>query len=158
MSFYEISHHGLVKYLYTSVNKHYYIDSCHIFTLLQKCLKSIGSNRSQANAAEIKILIIIVYYILLSLYALTMSVVTFFETDSFIAKVKQYYLCEAHGITASTNCSKMSLDQFDSVSKVFANVLVGVYPVIFLMYIVQLKTCVAKFKKTLTTVSSYNFK
>ena len=138
--------------------KYNYIDSCHTLTLLQKCLKSMRSNRSEANAAEIKILIIIVYYIILSLYALTMSVVTFFETDSFISEVKQYFLCEANGVTAAANCSKLPLYRFDSVSKVFATLLVGVYPVIFLIYIVQLKTCVAKFKSTLTTVSSYNSK
>ena len=121
-----------------------------MYILLQKCLKSIGSNRSQANAAEIKILIIIVYYMLLSLYTVTISIVTFLESDSFIAEVKNYFLCEASGAKAAMNCSKMQFDRFDGMSKVFAHMLIGSYPVIFLVYIVQLKTCIANAKSALS--------
>lgn len=129
-----------------------------MFILLQKCLKSTGSNRSKANTAEIKILIIIVYYILLTLYAITISIVTFLERDSFIEELKQYFLCEANGAQeAAMNCSKVQLDQFDGVSKVFAHILIGSYPVIFLVYIVQLKTCIAKAKCALKYFHNSSF-
>lgn len=128
-----------------------------MFTLLQKCLRYIGSKRSGANAAEVKILIIIVYYMLLSLYAVTISIVTFFEEDYFKAEVKQYYLCEANGATAAKSCTKAQLDRYDGVSKAFAHVLVGAYPVIFLIYIMKLKTCITRVKSTATRVSTHSF-
>ena len=127
-----------------------------MFILLQKCLKSIGSKRSEANVAEIKILIIIVYYIMLTLYSITISIVTFLESDSFIAELREYYLCEANGAKSAMNCSKMQLDRFDGVSKLFAQILIGSYPVIFLVYIVQLKT--TKDKSAPTTSSQLPLK
>lgn len=64
-------------------------------------------------------------------------------------EVTNYYLCEANGVRETGNCSRKGFDQFDSGSKVFAHMILGAYPLIFLVYIVQMKVCAAKIKRIL---------
>ena len=113
----------------------------------QKCLEPKNSTRRKASAAEIKILIIICYYFFVALYAVSVAVITIHETDPFVAELKNYFLCEANGVSGAEVCSKKQLAQFDSGSKVFAHILIGSYPAIFLIYAVQLKSCTAKIKR-----------
>ena len=116
-------------------------------SLSQKCLKPRGSTRRNASVAEIKIITIICYYLLVALYAVSVAVITIHETDPFVAELKNYFLCEANGVSGAEVCSKKQLAQFDSGSKVFAHILIGSYPAIFLIYAVQLKSCTAKIRR-----------
>jgi len=116
-------------------------------SLSQKCLKPRNSTRRNASAAEIKIIIIICYYLPVALYAVSVAVITIHEADPFIAQLKNYFLCEANGVSGDEVCSKKQFAQFDSGSKVFAHILIGSYPAIFLIYAVQLKSCTAKIRR-----------
>ena len=119
------------------------------FTLTQKCLESKSSSTTRARPAQIKIVIIICFYLLMAIYTVSVSVATLNEIDPFLTEATNYYLCEASGVSKTGNCSRNGFNQFDSVSKVFAYIIMGVYPLIFLVYIVQLNVCVSKIKRSL---------
>ena len=85
----------------------------------------------------------------MAIYTVSVSVATLNEIDPFLTEATNYYLCEASGVSKTGNCSRNGFDQFDSVSKVFAYIIMGVYPLIFLVYIVQLNVCVSKIKRSL---------
>ena len=83
----------------------------------------------------------------MGLYGVSIAVITIHETDPFVAELINYFLCEANGVSGAEVCSKKQLAQFDSGSKVFAHILIGTYPTVFLIYAVQLKSCMTKIKR-----------
>ena len=99
--------------------------------------------------AEVKMLIICCYYVILGLgISLTFSISSTYLT-SLQNELQDYFECEECGIDSSQACDRAQFERFTNPAlKTIAYSLFALYPVVTLIYVVQF-TAVAKFIKRL---------
>ena len=107
---------------------------------------------SKTDTAERKILIVLVYYVLLAAISLLTFSLSIKNTDQFIAEVLKYFKCESHGIDHNNHCDKYinSYQKHRQVALIsMSHVLLGLYPVVNLIYIVNIPELKEYIKKRL---------
>lgn len=85
--------------------------------------------------ADIKLIIVIVYYILFTLHNIAVATVTLWNSDPFQKEVKLIFECEA----IRGDCSMESLDKFNSnaISYIVFYIWLTLYPSIFFVYLIN---------------------
>ena len=106
------------------------------------------------GAAERKILIVFVYYVLLAAISLVAFSLSIKHTDQFISSVGDYFTCEQHGVDLDypNHCdtyinSYLKHRQVALIS--MSHILVGLYPVANLIYVVNIQKLKEYIKKWL---------
>ena len=87
---------------------------------------------------EIKILLLLCCYLVTWSDTIGVAVAALIEADNYRDTLKEYFTCEASG---TLECERNSFERFDIVSKLIASALIGLYPAIFLIYFVKVKSC-----------------
>lgn len=90
--------------------------------------------------AEAKVLTVLVYYILLGTVVLTILTNSLTDLGSFYREATNYFLCEQSGIPSNSNCSRSKLEGLvNPITTAVAFVLMGLYPAVSLVYVINIK-------------------
>ena len=82
-------------------------------------------------------MIVIVYFIIMSVYNVTVATIALWRADAFENEVAEHFVCEALGNTGQ-QCSKDNFNQFDGVTNTILYVwFLSVYPLIFFVFIIN---------------------
>ena len=82
---------------------------------------------------EIKILLLFCCYLVIWSDIIGVTVARLIEADDYKDRIMEYFTCEASG---TLECER---NFFDTTSRLFASVIVSLYPAIFLIYFVKTK-------------------
>ena len=112
---------------------------------------SRGKKASRVGKAQVKIMFVLVYYILLG--GLVLGVFSYYVgiDEMIIADQKKYFACESLGTNTATDCTALkstSLDAFSDLS-IVAIILQGLVSFVILLFIVECK-CKKKPSQQLT--------
>ena len=103
---------------------------------------------------EIKVLIILGYFIIFGVSALTTFGVTLRNGQNFRNELVTYFLCESTGTSGDKVCSRMGIEQFSTPIPIALTLLLfGLYPVVNLVYAVQIQELKQKFKSMTSNLS-----
>lgn len=123
-----------------------------ILYLTKQLKKSQRNSRSNNDTAEKKIVIVLVYYILLAAISLVAFSLSIKSTDHFIDEVLNYFKCEGHGVHPDNHCDK-HIDSYLKHRQValisMSHILLGLYPVVNLIYVVNIQELKKLIKKWL---------
>ena len=104
------------------------------------------------GTAERKILIVFVYYVLLAAISLVAFSLSTRHSEQFIIKVLDYFTCESHGVNPDNHCD----EKINSYLKhrhvallTLSHVLLGLYPVMNLIYVINTRELKLHVKKWL---------
>lgn len=104
------------------------------------------------GTAERKILIVFVYYVLLTVISLVAFSLSIKHKDQFISKVGEYFHCESHGVNPNSHCDEF-VDSYLKHRQValvsMSHILLGLYPVVNLIYVVNIRELKPHVKKLL---------
>ena len=101
------------------------------------------------GTAERKLLIIFCYYVLLNTIALTTFTVTTRNVGQFAAAVVDYWCCELTGVNSENPCDELRAsfrELANPVIATFSYVLLGIFPAVNLVFVVNLSELKQKFK------------
>ena len=102
----------------------------------------------KAKAVEVRVLIILCYFILLGVSALTTFSVSSQNIQHFTRELISYLLCESTGTTNGKLCDRMAFEQFSNpIPTALSFLLLGLYPVVNLIYVVHIQELKQKGKK-----------
>lgn len=110
-----------------------------------------NSNPFKFGTAEKKILIVTCYCIVLSTVALTAFTLSTRDTPAFVRNIGLYFLCEQRGHDPENPCSRDYIKNSDSVLTMLSYVLLSLFPVVNLIYAInirELKEFMQKMKST----------
>ncbi len=110
-----------------------------------------NSNPFKFGTAEKKILIVTCYYIVLSTVALTAFTLSTRDTPALVRNIGLYFLCEQRGHDPENPCSRDYIKNSDSVLTTLSYVLLSLFPVVNLIYAInirELKEFMQKMKST----------
>ena len=101
-----------------------------------KCRKDGTIKQISMKTAEIKILISICYYFVLTVYNLTGASVALWRSKLFENEVIEHFACEALGNDAAKTCSKEGFDDFtyDAINNTFYYVVFSFYPSVYFIF------------------------
>lgn len=89
---------------------------------------------------EMKVLIILFYYVLLGVCTLTTFSVHSRNMQLFTSGLVSYFLCESTGTNDGKVCDRTAFEQFSNpIPAAFSFILLGLYPVINLIYVVKIQ-------------------
>ena len=104
------------------------------FALLQEWIsKKQGFTKRQV---EIKIILLLCCYVIIWADVIGVTVATLIDTEDYTNTLTEYFTCEAAGVEG---CPKEAFEKFNVVSKIIAYILIGLYPITFLIYFVSVK-------------------
>jgi len=97
---------------------------------------------------EMKVLIILFYYILLGVCSLTTFSVTSRNMQLFTSGLVSYFLCESTGTNDGKVCDRTAFEQFSNpIPAALSFILLGLYPVVNLIYVVNIQELKQKGKR-----------
>ena len=103
----------------------------------------------KVGAAERKILIILCYYVLLGVIALTAFTIFTRNSTQFSDAIAEYWLCESTGVNPENSCDRLR-ESFQQLSypglSAVSYVLLGIFPAVNLIFAVNVKEIKQKFK------------
>ena len=113
----------------------------------------------QIGTAERKLLIILCYYVLLAIVALTGVSIPLRNAEPLANALIEYWQCEAAGIDPDNPCSRASIEQQSNPALItISYVLLWLFPAVNLIFAVNIKEIRQKFKtwssKTATPTDS----
>ncbi len=90
----------------------------------------------KTHIAQAKILIVLVYYIIVGVSALTFEGIFARNETRFLDELLEYFICEAAG--TGEPCDRSGYNEYnDPVSEAVAYILVGLIPLANLMYVMN---------------------
>ena len=110
-----------------------------------------GSN-SQVTKAEIKIFVIMCYYVVMGTFTLSTYAYSLAMDDGLVNVLQLYFACQSIGIQPDRDCGdapNIGLQEFDVVATV-SFVLQGLLPLVVFAFIVNCGCCSKKHPKTLS--------
>ena len=112
----------------------------------------------KAKAVEVRVLIILCYFILLGVSALTTFSVSSQNIQHFTRELISYFLCESTGTTnGKLPCDRMAFEQFSNpIPTALSFLLLGLYPVVNLIYVVHIQELKQKGKKLTRKLSRHS--
>ena len=111
----------------------------------------------KAKAVEVRVLIILCYFILLGVSALTTFSVSSQNIQHFTRELISYLLCESTGTTNGKLCDRMAFEQLSNpVPTALSFLLLGLYPVVNLIYVVYIQELKQKGKKLTHKLSRHS--
>lgn len=103
-----------------------------------------------------KVLIIIFYYILLGVSTLTNFSVHSRNLQHFMRELVSYFLCESTGTSGGKVCDRTVFQQFSNpIPAAISFILLGLYPVINLIYVVNTQEIKQKGKRLIHNFSKH---
>ena len=101
----------------------------------------------QIGTAERKLLIILCYYILLAIVALTGVSVPLRNAEQLTNALTEYWQCEAAGIDHENPCNRASIEQQSNPALItIAYVLLWIFPAVNLIFAVNIREIRQKYK------------
>ena len=92
------------------------------------------------NMAEIKILIALCYYFLLTAFLLAAITIPATNYPNFMADISEYFLCESTGTNPNKKVCERNFERFDSRMVLIASILiVGMFPIVNLIYVLNVQ-------------------
>lgn len=118
----------------------------------------VSGLQRKAKAVEVRVLIILCYFILLGVSALTTFSVSSQNIQHFTRELISYFLCESTGITnGKLLCDRMAFEQFSNpIPTALSFLLLGLYPVVNLIYVVHIQELKQKGKKLTHKLSRHS--
>ena len=113
---------------------------------------------NKSGTAERKILIVFIYYVLLAAISLVAFSLSIKSIDQFIAEVLKYFKCESRGVDPDNHCDKYinSYLKHRQVALIsMSHILLGLYPVVNLVYVVNIRELKKLIKKWLLRVKKW---
>ena len=99
-------------------------------------------------------IIILGYFIIFGVSALTTFGVTLWNGQNFRKELVSYFLCESTGTNGDKVCSRMGIEQFSTPILIALTLLLfGLYPLVNLVYAVQIQELKQKFKSMTSNLS-----
>ena len=91
------------------------------------------------STPERKILIILTYYVVLSVFSLTAFTINSINATNFISSLFRYFACEESGYNSEMPCDRSQFTQFGypGITAV-AGILFSLFPVVNLVYVVNI--------------------
>ena len=105
------------------------------------------------GTAERKILIIFCYYILLVVVALTSFTLNTRNSEPFLEALINYFFCEGRGNDPNNPCDRNTFHQYSNPElTTISFVLINIFPVINLVYALNIKEMKEKFKSSVMMI------
>ena len=109
----------------------------------------VSKHPFKIGTAERKILIILCYYVLLGVIALTAFTIFTRNSTQFSDAIAEYWLCESTGVNPENSCDRLR-ESFQQLSypglSAVSYVLLGIFPAVNLIFAVNVKEIKQKFK------------
>jgi len=109
----------------------------------------VSKHPFKIGAAERKILIILCYYVLLGVIALTAFTIFTRNSTQFSDAIAEYWLCESTGVNPENTCDRLR-ESFQQLSypglSAVSYVLLGIFPAVNLIFAVNVKEIKQKFR------------
>ena len=108
------------------------------------------------STPEMKVLIIFIYFIIFGVVGLTSFTLAIQNIPDFISELTTYFVCESQGVQPGKTCERRFVhDRLGvDISLMFVYMLIGFYPVVNLVYIINFQELKEKFKFKLPSRSS----
>lgn len=106
-----------------------------------------SNNPFKFGTAEKKLLVVFCYYIILATVALTTFTVVTRNASNYIKNIQRYFLCEQGGYDPNNPCSHDFRRQSYPSLTTLSYVLLGLFPVVNLIYAINLKEMKEIFQK-----------
>ncbi len=110
------------------------------------------------STAEKKILIVFCYYILLGVIALTAFTLSVKDNEIVAHEYETYFLCESKGIDPNNpdECDRSGFEQYQTTGlTVCGYILVGIFPAVNLIFVVNIKELKGFFSHLATTTTAW---
>ena len=105
------------------------------------------------GTAEKKLLVIIFYYVLLAVLALTTFTISTRNAITIIKEILLYFICERDGINPSQPCDRSRFEGFNNpVPGTLSFILLGLFPCVNLIFTVNVKELREKIEPCVTCV------
>lgn len=97
------------------------------------------SNAFKFGTAEKKLLVVLCYYVILAAVALTTFSIGTRDIKTFVQSVQNYFLCEQNGHDPDRPCNRKLKGQLHPALFTITYVLLGLFPVVHLIYAINMK-------------------
>ena len=123
------------------------LDTCSFLHTLISFLQQNGLFKAKQakspykiGTAEKKLLVIILYYVLLAVFALTTFTISTKNAVTVIKEILLYFICERDGINPSQPCDRSRFEEFNNpVPGTLSFILLGLFPCVNLIFTVNVK-------------------
>ena len=111
------------------------------------------------DTAQKKLLIVFCYYVVLTVIALTSFTLATRNTGVIVNSAKRYFLCEQNGHDPSEPCSRSELERLMNPTGITLSFILAMalFPVVNLVYIVNIQELKELWRKCLVKMSSFSF-
>ena len=137
-----------------------HVHNCYLqlYLLLQEFVikkLSRGKKASKVGKAQVKIMFIFIYYLLLGILALGIFSYYVALNDMLIVDLRAFFLCESFGVNSGKNCHALRSGALKYYTRLFLVVVIvqGLVTPVILIFVADCK-CKKKFKEIHTVSSS----
>ena len=109
--------------------------------------KGSGQFQKRINTAELKILIVFFYFVAFSVIGLTAFTIISRNVTDFVSELTEYFLCESQGVRPGRACERRFNRMQVAVTLTLVYVILGFFPVISLVYVVNYQEMKEKLSK-----------